>query len=295
MRGVPYSDNGQCEWETRIATIGGQAVTLVQPIAVTPTTSVNVPSLSIGANPTFTVGTIKRTVAEILGDEVHAPITCQALLESANTAVIGSTVGTGYHALPPSGRKIHEHLIPFRNFYQTSNNNKTDVNSVPSGSHTLLADTGLARDAGDYKQYNGWKTQGNVFTNTDTSMFDVHFVIFQILLFATLCHVRIHVRFQIFNPILLTRKSFTFSLTRPLFNKDHFEVFPSSIISDNSVYVIIICIRVIFTIMHTIVLMVLSSLNKVGSMTHITQVDIRVYVYNFIYFSLTIVKSFFGH
>ena len=172
MRGVPYSDNGQCEWETRIATIGGQAVTLVQPIAVTPTTSVNVPSLSIGANPTFTVGTIKRTVAEILGDEVHAPITCQSLLESANTAVIGSTVGTGYHALPPSGRKIHEHLIPFRNFYQTSNNNKTDVNSVPSGSHTLLADTGLARDAGDYKQYNGWKTQGNVFTNTDTSMFD---------------------------------------------------------------------------------------------------------------------------
>ena len=170
MRGVPYSDNSQCEWETRITTIGGQAVTLLQP--VTPTTSVNVPSLSIGANPTFTVGTIKRTVAEILGDEVHAPITCQSLLESANTAVIGSTVGTGYHALPPSGRKIHEHLIPFRNFYQTSNNNKTDVNSVPSGSHTLLADTGLARDAGDYKQYNGWKTQGNVFTNTDTSMFD---------------------------------------------------------------------------------------------------------------------------
>ena len=123
----------------------------------------------------------------------------------------------------------------------------------------------------------------------------VLFVIFQILLFATLCHVRIHVRFQIFNPILLTRKSFTFSLTRPLFNKDHFEVFPSSIISDNSVYVVIICIRVIFTIMLTIVLMVLFPLNKVGSMTHITQVDIRVNVYNFINFSLTIVKSFFGH
>ncbi len=40
---------------------------------------------------------------------------------------------------------------------------------------------------------------------------------------------------------------------------------------------------------------ILCPLNKVGSMTHITQVDIRVYVYNFINFSLTIVKSFFGH
>ena len=123
----------------------------------------------------------------------------------------------------------------------------------------------------------------------------VLFVIFQILLFAALCHVRIHIRFQNFNPILLSRKSFTFSLTRPLFNKDHFEVFPSSIVSDNSVYVIIICIRVIFTIILTIVLMVLSPLNKVGSMTYITQVDIRVYVYNLINFSLTIVKSFSGH
>ena len=55
--------------------------------------------------------------------------------------------------------------------YQTSNNNKVDVNSVPTGTHILLSDTGLARDAGDYKQYTGWKTQGNVFTNSDTSMF----------------------------------------------------------------------------------------------------------------------------
>ena len=56
--------------------------------------------------------------------------------------------------------------------YQTSNNRDEDVNDAPAGSHILLADTGLARDAGDYKQYTGWKTQGNVFTNTDTSMFE---------------------------------------------------------------------------------------------------------------------------
>ena len=65
----------------------------------------------------------------------------------------------------------------------------------------------------------------------------------------------------------------------------------ASIISDNFVNFI----TVIFTVQFTIVLMVLSPLNKVGSMTYITQVDIRVYVYNLINFSLTIVKSFFGH
>ena len=173
MRGVPYSDNGQCEWETRIATIGGQAVTLLQPIAVTPTTSVNVPSISIGANPTFTVGTIKRTVAEILADTVNAPITCQALLESANTAVITSnTLASGYHLLPPSGKLIHAHLLPFRNFYQTTNNNDTTVNNTPSGVHTQLTDTGLAIGAADWRQYDKWRIQGADFTNTDTSMFE---------------------------------------------------------------------------------------------------------------------------
>ena len=133
----------------------------------------NVPSISIGANPTFTVDTINLTVAEILADEVNAPITCQALLESANTAVITSnTLASGYHLLPPRGKLIHAHLIPFTNFYQTANNADNTVNNTPAGSHTQLTDTGLARDAADWRQYDKWKTQGSVFTNTDTRMFE---------------------------------------------------------------------------------------------------------------------------
>ena len=56
--------------------------------------------------------------------------------------------------------------------YQTSNNRDEDVNDAPAGSHILLADTGLARDALDWRLYTAWKTQGNVFTNTDTIMFE---------------------------------------------------------------------------------------------------------------------------
>ena len=72
-----------------------------------------------------------------------------------------------------------------------------------------------------------------------------------------------------------------------------------SIVLNNSVYVIIICILVIVsvipTIINTIVFMVFAPLNKVGSMTHISQVNIGVNVYNFIDFSITIIKSFLWH
>jgi hypothetical protein len=71
---------------------------------------VTTPSLSVGPDPTFSVDKIKRTVAEILADNIHAPITCQALINSAETAEFASTNTNGYHLLPVSGKKIHEHL-----------------------------------------------------------------------------------------------------------------------------------------------------------------------------------------
>ena len=46
------------------------------------------------------------------------------------------------------------------------------MNDVPAGVHSRVTGTGLASDSGDWRQYPEWKIQGNVFTNTDTSMFD---------------------------------------------------------------------------------------------------------------------------
>ena len=90
----------------------------MQPVITPPTgVTVTTPSLAIGANsgmpgrvPAFSVNTIKDTVDLLLGDNIDAPITCQALLESANTAVIAASNTDGYHTLPPSGEKIHAHL-----------------------------------------------------------------------------------------------------------------------------------------------------------------------------------------
>ena len=68
-------------------------------------------------------GTNKRTVDrfkfnanEILDDNNQSPITCQALIDVANDKAMisdtGDTVsGRPYHFLPPSGRKIHEHVL----------------------------------------------------------------------------------------------------------------------------------------------------------------------------------------
>jgi len=68
------------------------------------------PGLRIGGG--TLVDTIKTTCAEILAAPIkNAPITCQALLDSASCAVItGDILATGYHTLPPSGKKIHDHI-----------------------------------------------------------------------------------------------------------------------------------------------------------------------------------------
>lgn len=54
--------------------------------------------------------TTKKTADEILADIVQTPITCQALLDSSDKGVIAQTDISGYHLLPVSGKKIHEHF-----------------------------------------------------------------------------------------------------------------------------------------------------------------------------------------
>ena len=107
MSGVPYSSNVSPRWSFTNLLINGVSQPVVTP---PPGVSVNAPTLSVGTTPALQVGTIKQTVDELLGDNIDAPITCQALLDSADTAVFASTNNDGYHKLPPSGKKIHEHL-----------------------------------------------------------------------------------------------------------------------------------------------------------------------------------------
>ena len=113
MRNKPFSSSSYatpCEWKSRVQTINNAEVSVYQPVQTTTPVVVTTPSLSVGNDPTFSVNKIKRTVAEILADTTHAPITCQALINSADTAVFASTNSNGYHLLPVSGKKIHEHL-----------------------------------------------------------------------------------------------------------------------------------------------------------------------------------------
>ena len=114
MRNKPFSSSSYaapCEWKSTVQTINNAEVSVYQPVQTTTPVVVTTPSLSVGNDPTFSVNKIKRTVAEILADTTHAPITCQALIDSANTAVFASTDPiNGYHTLPVSGKKIHEHF-----------------------------------------------------------------------------------------------------------------------------------------------------------------------------------------
>ena len=114
MRNKPFSSSSHttpCEWKSKVQTINNTEVSVYQPVQTTTPVVVTTPSLSVGNDPTFSVNKIKRTVAEILADNIHAPITCQALINSADTAVFASTDPiNGYHVLPVSGKKIHEHL-----------------------------------------------------------------------------------------------------------------------------------------------------------------------------------------
>lgn len=113
MSNIPFKSSSHaapCEWKSRVQKINNVDVAVYEPTQITTPVVVTTPSLSVGTDPTFSVDKIKRTVAEILADNIHAPITCQALINSAETAEFASTNTNGYHLLPVSGKKIHEHL-----------------------------------------------------------------------------------------------------------------------------------------------------------------------------------------
>ena len=140
MKGVPYSDNDSCEWKSRVASVGGgQTVSLYEPITsgASVTAVINAPALiigSVGVAPVI-VDTIKTTCTEILANNKNAPITCQALLDSASCAVItGDILATGYHTLPPSGKKIHDHIesLKYRPARMTNVNSGSTNANVPS-------------------------------------------------------------------------------------------------------------------------------------------------------------------
>ena len=94
------------------------------------------PGLRIGGG--TLVNKIKTTCADLLADSINAPITCQALLESANCSVItGTALDPGYHTLPPSGKIIHDYIESalsnlLRKPARYVNTTKTDVNSSTS-------------------------------------------------------------------------------------------------------------------------------------------------------------------
>lgn len=141
MKGVPYSDNDSCEWKSRVASVGGgQTVSLYEPITsgTSVTAVINAPALiigSVGVAPVI-VDTIKTTCTEILAAPIkNAPITCQALLDSASCAVItGDILATGYHTLPPSGKKIHDYIesLKYRPARMTNVNSGSTTANVSS-------------------------------------------------------------------------------------------------------------------------------------------------------------------
>ena len=92
------------------------------------------PGLRIGGG--TLVDTIKTTCAEILAAPIkNAPITCQALLDSASCAVItGDEPATGYDTLPPSGRKIHDYIesLKYRPARMTNVSSGSTNANVPS-------------------------------------------------------------------------------------------------------------------------------------------------------------------
>jgi hypothetical protein len=113
MRNKPFSSSSYaapCEWKSRVQKINNVDVAVYEPTQTTTPVVVTTPSLSVGTDPTFSVNKIKKTVDEILADNIHAPITCQALMNSADTGVITSFDSKGYHSLPVSGQNIHEHF-----------------------------------------------------------------------------------------------------------------------------------------------------------------------------------------
>jgi hypothetical protein len=200
MRNKPFSSSSHAsppEWKSEITTVNNVTTRVYQPVDQSTPVVITAPSFSVGNDPTFSVNKIKRTVAEILADNIHAPITCQALINSADTAVFASTNSNGYHLLPVSGRKIHEHFssgnIPelktsgtitaagdittsgnvvatnIKNFYQTVNSANNTVGD--KGSQTQITNAGCPSSASDWTRYLSWKTSSADTMNSNPNVF----------------------------------------------------------------------------------------------------------------------------
>ncbi len=95
----------------------------------------------MGDDLSVTVNKMKTTADEILADNIDNPITCQALLDSADTAVIAASNTDGYHKLPPSGKKIHAHF---------SSGNIAEIKTSGSIEAGTNFTTGTADDTASY-------------------------------------------------------------------------------------------------------------------------------------------------
>lgn len=98
------------EWKSEITTVNNVDVRVYEPVDTSTPVIITAPQFSVGGDPTFSVNKIKRTVDEILLDNIHAPVTCQALLSCTASGEIVQTHSSGYHLLPVSGQKIYEYL-----------------------------------------------------------------------------------------------------------------------------------------------------------------------------------------
>ena len=152
MSNIPFKSSSHIssssEWKSEITTVNNVDVRVYEPVDTTTPVVITAPSFSVGTDPTFSLNKIKRTVAEILADTIHAPITCQALINSADTAVFASTNSNGYHLLPVSGKKIHEHF---------SSGNITEIKTsggIEAGKNLdVTSNLGRSRISFDCKSY----------------------------------------------------------------------------------------------------------------------------------------------
>lgn len=114
MSNIPFKSSSHIstssEWKSEITTVNNVDVRVYEPVDTSTPVIITAPQFSVGGDPTFSVNKIKRTVDEILLDNIHAPVTCQALLSCTASGEIVQTHSSGYHLLPVSGQKIYEYL-----------------------------------------------------------------------------------------------------------------------------------------------------------------------------------------
>ena len=105
MSNIPFKSSSHIssssEWKSEITTVNNVDVRVYEPVDTTTPVVITAPSFSVGTDPTFSVNKIKRTVAEILADNIHAPITCQALINRIDMRTTSSSPQTGATSSTP--------------------------------------------------------------------------------------------------------------------------------------------------------------------------------------------------